>query len=61
MQLLVAPQVFVPLGILTGVPGVTWEAFLFKNLIPGELPWIPACAILPGWPRPPCKLSKGGC
>lgn len=36
-----ALQVFIPLGILTGVPGVTWDAFLFKNLIPGE---APACA-----------------
>lgn len=29
-------QVFVPLGVITGVPGVTWEKFIFNNLIPGE-------------------------
>lgn len=34
-------QVFIPLGILMGVPGVTWEAFLFKNLIPGAPPACP--------------------
>lgn len=28
-------QVFVPLGVITGVPGVTWEKFIFNNLIPG--------------------------
>lgn len=29
-------QVFVPLGVITGVPGVTWEKFIFNNLIPGD-------------------------
>lgn len=27
-------MVFVPLGVLTGVPGVTWEKFLLNNLLP---------------------------
>ncbi|GAB4822742.1 hypothetical protein N2152v2_009788 [Parachlorella kessleri] len=30
----IANMVFVPLGILTGVSGVTWSAFIFRNLIP---------------------------
>ncbi|KAI7840455.1 hypothetical protein COHA_005880 [Chlorella ohadii] len=41
----IANMVFVPLGILMGVPGVTWEAFLFKNLIPVTLGNIFAGAV----------------
>ncbi|PRW57490.1 nitrite transporter NAR1 [Chlorella sorokiniana] len=33
----IANMVFVPLGVLTGVPGVTWEKFIFNNLIPVTL------------------------
>lgn len=29
-----------PLGVITGVPGVTWEKFIFSNLIPGEQGWL---------------------
>ncbi|PSC67256.1 formate nitrite transporter [Micractinium conductrix] len=33
----VANMVIIPLGILTGVPGVTWKGFLLNNLLPVTL------------------------
>ncbi|KAL4433475.1 hypothetical protein ABPG77_010328 [Micractinium sp. CCAP 211/92] len=41
----VANMVFVPLGVLTGVPGVTWSAFLLHNLLPVTLGNIVAGAL----------------
>lgn len=38
-------QVFVPLGVITGVPGVTWEKFIFNNLIPGARLRLCLCMI----------------